>query len=543
MRKLFIFTFMVALIMSNFSIPQAKASSDVCGVDGITYVSTEAATTAGVEVSYEGPCIVVTTESTLYEETVAMNFTGVLIEIGTTELPTTIIVEDNDTKVHYTVEALATTFIQPINLSYWIPGDQVKVIGKLNKNTQTISANSLSNLSFIASQYDGFNGWITAIDTTASTFTYSWDNKTYTLQVSSSTRIVSGIKNPAILNDLKIGDRVRGRVFADTDDAKIVVVLRRGENLFMKIRTFTPNAKLVRLSSTVVPTTIQVEIEKTPGLKTNDVNNLIGTEGTLITVNVTEDTILTRKYFGRTTLAEFQPGDHLRIVGRVNDDGTVDAKLIKDNSIWQTNLFGHAGIVQSVNVSENYLDVAWHPIKYKLRDEIKDIFQKKQQSVEGQMVAASESMNKNDLVSHLRERLQKLSDQFQAKLQETRERVVKKVESDRINRSGLTLGDVVDIMPSRLVRINITSSTEIRIGDNTEATINDIKTEDRILVRGIRRSGDKVIDAKSIVVLPSLPELDDSLNTALDDINDVVEEYTTTASSSNLTDIEVEIED
>jgi hypothetical protein len=545
MRKLIIFSLAIALGLGNFFVPITSASENkVCGVDGVTYTNAAAATTAGVSVSYTGPCTVVTRENTLYEENVAMNFAGALIEIGTTELPTTLIVENNDTKVHYTVEALATTSIRPIDLLNWIPGDQVRVVGNLNKNTQTITANSLFNLSFIASQYDGFNGWITAIDKTASTFTYTWDNLSTTIKVSTSTRIVSGLKNPATLADLKVGDRVRGRVFANTTDAKIVVVLRRGENLFMKIRTFVPNVELVRLSSTVVPTTIQVKIIKTPGLKKNDVNNLIGTEGALITVNVTEDTILTRKYFGRTTLAEFQPGDNLRIVGRVNDDGTIDAKLIKDNSIWQVNMFGHVGIVQSVNASSSYIEIAWHPIKYKLGDKIKDTFDKKQRSMEGQMVAASEAMNKNDLASRLRERLQKLSDQFQAKLQETRERVVKKIDSDRINRSGLTLGDVIEVMPTRLMRVNISSSTEIRIGDNTDATIGDIKAEDRVLVRGVRRAGDNVIDAKSIVVLPSLPELDDSLDTDLDDVNDVVEEYAThNSTSSTLTDIEVEIED
>jgi len=542
MRKLIIFTLAIALGVGNFFVPVARASGEVCGVDGITYASEIAATTAGVAISYTGACTVVTSETTLSEDTVAMNFAGVLIEIGTTELPTTIIVENNDTKVHYTVEALATTFIQPINLSYWIPGDQIRVVGTLNENTQTISATSLSNLSFIANQYDGFNGWITAIDTNASTFTYSWENKMYTVKVSSSTRIVAGLKNPATLADLKVGDRVRGRVFENTTEAKIVVVLRRGENLFMKIRTFVPNVELVRLSSTVVPTTIQVKILKTPGLKKNDVNNLIGTEGALITVNVTEDTILTRKYFGRTTLAEFQPGDHLRIVGRVNDDGTVDAKLIKDNSIWQTNMFGHVGIVQEVNASENYLNVAWQPIKYKTKSEIKERVQERNQELQGQMVAAGNSINKKELAEKLSSRVQEFYDKFQAKLQQTRERIVKKIDSDRINRPGLTLGDVIEVMPTQIVRVNITADTEIRIGANIDATIADIQAQDRILVRGIRRAGDKIIDAKSIVVLPSLPELDDELNTSLDDINDVVE-IISDSGDSNLTEVEVEIED
>jgi hypothetical protein len=522
-------------------VPVARAVDNVCGVDGNTYASATAAATAGVEVSYEGTCLVVTNETTLSEDTVAMNFAGVLIEIGTTELPTTIIVENNDTKVHYTVEALATTFIQPINLSYWIPGDQVRVVGTLNENTQTISATSLSNLSFIANQYDGFNGWITKIDTTASTFTYIWNNEYFTVNVSNRTRIVAGLKNPATLADLKVGDRVRGRVFENTTEAKIVVILRRGENLFMKIRTFVPNVELVRLSSTVVPTTIQVKILKTPGLKANDVNNLLGTEGALLTVNVTEDTILTRKYFGRTTLAEFQPGDNLRIVGRVNDDGTVDAKLIKDNFIWQTNMFGHVGIVQTVNTGENYLEIAWQPIKYKPRLKIKERVQKRNQELQGQMVGATKTVSQTELAEKLSKRAQEFFDKFQAKTQRIREQMVKKIESDRIDRPGIILSDVIEVLPAKTLRVNITADTKIRIGDNTTATISDIQAQDRVLIRGVRRAGDKIIDAKSIVVLPRLPELDDSLNTTLDEINDVVE-IISDSTSENITEVEIEIE-
>lgn len=542
MWKFNILILAITLGVGNFFIPVASADSKVCGIDGITYMSAEAATTAGVDISYIGACRVVASENSLSEEMVAINFAGKLIEIGTTELPTTIIVENNETKVHYTIEVNTNTLIRPINLSYWLPGDQVKVVGNLNNNTQTFFAKSLTNLSFIVNQNDGFNGWITAIDTTASTFVYSWNNRNYTVKVSSSTRIVAGLKNPATLADLKVGDRVRGRMFKDTTEAKIVVVLRRGENLFVKIRTFVPNVELVRLSSTVVPTTIQVKILKTPGLKKNDVNNLIGTEGALVTVNVTEDTILTRKYFGRTTLAEFQPGDNLQIVGRVNDDGTVDTKMIKNNSIWQTNMFGHVGIVQAINTSDNYLEVAWRPIKYKIRQKIKERAQERAQEMQGQMVTAGQ-MTKENLATQLRARLQKLNDQFQAKLQQTRERIVKKIESDRIDRPGMTLGDVIEVMPTQLVRVNVAADTKIRIGDNTGATIDDIKVEDRILIRGIRRVNEKIIDAKSIVVLPSLPELDEALDTDLNNVNKLVEEYIINATSSTLTDIEVKIED
>jgi len=438
------------------------------------------------------------------------------------------------------VEVSATTAIRPVDLSNWIPGDQIRVIGELNDNTNTVAASSLRNLSFIARQYDGYNGWITAIDVDAGTFTFTWNQQERTLRVTDRTRIVAGLKNPADLTDLKIGDRLRGRVFENSDEAKIVVILRRGRDLFMKIRTFVPNAKLVRLSSTVIPTTIQVEIRPTPGLKADDVNNLVGTEGTLVTVNVTEDTILTRKYFGRTTLAEFSPGDSLRIVGRVNDDGTIDAKMIKNNSIWRTDVFGHVGTIQSINTNENYIEIAWSPIKYLPAKRLKE----KLQSSAGAVSAQAVEDDTEDSQPRLKQLLRRLKDKAQTQLQQLRRRVTKQIKVDRISHPDVSLDDVIDRMPSRLIRVNITDRTVIRIGDNEQVTIDDLSTGDRVLVRGVRNKSSKVIDAYKIVVYNYFPEIDDDLSTPLDDINEVVEELVTdVGDTGNVTDTEIEIEE
>jgi len=541
-NKLLISFFVFTLAFSaGFFVPPTLAESQVCGVDGISYASAAAADNTGVAVSYEGACQVVASESSLEEATEAINFAGVLIEIGTTEVPTTIIVQDNSDSDQYTVEVSATTAIRPVDLSNWIPGDQIRVIGDLNENTNTVAASSLRNLSFIARQYDGYNGWITAIDADAGTFTFTWNQQERTLRVTDRTRIVAGLKNPADIADLKIGDRLRGRVFENSDEAKIVVILRRGSNLFMKIRTFVPNAKLVRLSSTVVPTTIQVEIRPTPGLKANDVNNLVGTEGTLVTVNVTEDTILTRKYFGRTTLAEFSPGDSLRIVGRVNDDGTIDAKMIKNNSIWQVDVFGYAGTIQSINTNENYIEIAWRPIRYLPAKRLKEKLQSSAGAVSAQAVDDDAD---DDSRPRLRQLLQRLKDKAQTQLQQLRQRVAKRIKVDRISYPDIRLDDVIDRMPSRLMRVNITDRTVIRIGDNEQATIDDLSTGDRVIVRGVRNKSSNVIIAHKIVVFPSLPEIDDDLDTPLDDLNEVIEEIVTDVdSTANLTDTEVEIEE
>lgn len=518
----------------------AAAAGDVCGVDGVTYASETAALEANVEVSYEGSCQDLSSETNLEEETEYISFAGVLIEIGSTDVPTTVVVEDNSSKTHYTVAVSETTVLSgKVSLSDWIPGDQIKVTGQLNENTSTVEASVLVNLSMIPWKYDGINGWITGIDETDSTLTYTWMNREHTVRITDRTRIVAGLKNPADLADLKIGDRVRGRKFKNTDEVRIIVVLRRGSDLFMKIRTFTPLATLERLTSTVVPTTIQVSINKTPGLRANDVNNLIGTEGTLVTVNVTEDTILTRKYFGRTTLAEFSPGDQLRIVGRVNDDGTIDAKVIKNNSIWMTQVLGHVGVISSINTSESYLEVDWKPIKYLPRVKLKSVIEARSGVVTAE-VAGDAKQNLKVLLS---KKLQQRFDQLKAKVRKNTRIMIKRIESARIKRANVVLDDVIDVMPSRKIRVNITDRTVIRIGDNEDATINDLNVDDRILFRGIRHQGSQVVDATKIVVMPSLPEIDEDLDVLLDDMNELVEEIVDDTAEVVETDAEVLVEE
>ncbi len=357
MFKKLLFSFVIfGLVLSLLaSVSPVLADSKVCGLDGVTYDSVAAAEAAGVDVSYEFACTTVASESNLYEAKTDIHFVGQLIEIGSTDLPTAIIVrhqagrKGNETMdVDYTVNVTKDTILgqkkdQATKLSDWVPGDQIRVIGRKNENTETVDATTLINLSIKVNDHRAANGWITKISSSTSEITYKWENKEYTFKYDANTRFVVGGKNPASVDDLKINDRIRARLLwreGQTPLAKMVVVLRRGTALFMKIRTFIPEVTLVRLDSTIIPTTIQVRMDKTPGLRANDVNNLIGTEGALITVNITENTKIVRKYFGRTTLDEFSIGDKLKIVCRVNDDGTVDAKLVKNNSIWKVSTHG-----------------------------------------------------------------------------------------------------------------------------------------------------------------------------------------------------------
>jgi len=327
---------------------------------------------ASEEVSTEETTNVVEEEYTEEPET-AVNFAGMLIEVGSTDLPTTLIIRSNEDSVDYTVNLDENVILgqrrdQYTKLEDWIPGDQIRVMGMKNENTGVIEATVASNLSIAVSSHKGLNGWITSIDEENSSVTVQWKDKDYTVRITENTHMVAGLKNPAELSDLQEGDRVRGRLLwragEEDPEAKILIVLRRGENLFMKIRTWVVRGQLLEVTGTEAPTTIKIELLPSPLVKEGDVNNLIGNVGDEVEVNVLEETKLVRRFFGSTTLEEFQPGDELKIVGRINDEGMVDAKLIKDNSIWKTSTKGVAGKVTAIDSSNMSFTISWYGKDY-----------------------------------------------------------------------------------------------------------------------------------------------------------------------------------
>lgn len=460
MKKSFIIIMAIAIIMPTVFVSapvSADELTEVCGMDGVTYSSAEDAEEAEVEVSYDFACTDVENEDDLYEATLDMNFNGVLIEIGSTDLPTTLVVQNNTDGVDYTIEVDEDVILgqrrdQVTMLSDWIPGDQIKVVGQKNENTEVIESSMLVNLSIQLSSNLGANGWITNIDKDNKIITYQWSNKEFDIEYDDDTRFVSGLINPASVDDLEINDRIRGRsLIREGEDplAKIVVVLRRGDNLFMKIRTFRPNAKIVSIDDTVVPTTIKVVLVLTDGLRRNDVNNLIGTEGEEVIINISEDTKIVRKYFGITTLAEFSAGDLVSIVGRVNDDNTVDAKLLKNNSVWKTSTKGHAGVVTEVNTSENYFMIDWISLKIPTK---------------------------------------------------------KMVDEMRKKNPNINVKSLIKRSPVKNVKVSVTEDTEILVGTDLNADISDINVDDKVRIRGTRTVSSFV--AEDVVVVNSLPEMD-----------------------------------
>ena len=550
MFKKFLCSFLsfVFVLSSVIVAVPALADSQVCGVDNVTYGTAAAAEAAGVDVSYEFACATITSEANLYESKKDINFVGSLIEIGSTDAPTNIIVRGNKDQTDYTVSVTSSTILgqrrdQATNLADWIPGDQIRVIGKKNENNDTVEATILANLSIVMASNRGANGWITSVSSSTQEIKYKWQDKEYTFSYDSNTRFVVAGKNPATVDDLKVGDRIRARLLLRSGQnplAKIVVVLRRGNDLFMKIRTFKPNATLVRLDSTIVPTTIQVRMDKTPGLRANDVNNTIGSEGALITVNVTEDTKIVRKYFGRTTLDEFSVGDKLSIVGRVNDDGTIDAKVIKNNSIWKTSTQGYAGVVTGVDIPGSFITVNWAPWKHITREKLKEKL-----SQSGEQVTA-QTLTRDDLRESLKARIMKVAEEKIGKF--TREVIYKKVKISRVSHEGVKIGDLITRLPNKKIKVQINSATKIVVGTNNNATISDIKNGDKVRIRGTMHQISQTVTADTIVVVNSLPEIEEPAETSLNNVNEVVSVITTddtnnAIASSTISSTEEEVED
>src|SRR3989338_9703412 len=179
------------------------------------------------------------------EEAQAVEETGTLIEIGnTTADETTVVVrttEEDGTVEDVTLEIeteeddIENNDGQESDLDEWIEGDSITYEAEENTNSGSTQAIRVRNHAIRGTDV-GRNGWITAIRTDENEVDVVWGKDTYTLNLDGA-KLVAGVKNPATISDLKVGDRVRARGYEDRDgnkltwNTKIPVVLRRGNYL------------------------------------------------------------------------------------------------------------------------------------------------------------------------------------------------------------------------------------------------------------------------------------------------------------------------
>jgi hypothetical protein len=307
------------------------------------------------------------------ESTEVQNLTGTLVEIGnTTAENTTIVIRFKNTDGTTTDEAVEITNRTAIlnraggkaDLSDWIAGDQIQVRATHFRNSDGLEALNLHNLSF-ETRHRGINGWITALRPSSNQMDVTYNNTVYTLNTADA-KMVGGIHNPATLADFRIGDRVRARVVEDGDGssttwkAEIVVTLRRGDDLIMRVTRWIVPATITALPVDVstLPATLEVSIQDSKFFQKNDVNNLIGAPGTLLKVDINNETKLVRQYLGKANLNEFSVGDDIRIIGRLNEvSGHLVARVIKDNSIQRIDQRFRTATITAINASNKSLTV------------------------------------------------------------------------------------------------------------------------------------------------------------------------------------------
>lgn len=296
---------------------------------------------------------------------------GHLIEIGNTTAKRTSVIVRTKNKLNQdedlTLEVESTTPVTDnsggtSSLSDWIAGDQITATVDEYAGGAIVTR-SLKNKA-MKWYHNGKNGWITAIRPEENEIDVQWAGQTFTLNTTDA-HMVSGIKNPATLSDFKIGDRVRGRVSDDGDGnpltwkAHILVVLRRGNVLFMRVTRWVVQGKIISIPEDLtMPVTMDVKILPNDFFQAGDVNNLIGEPGNVIKVDVTDATKLFRRFFGKAYLKEFSEQDEINIIGRRDETtGHLVAKFIQNKSIQKLGKVMRLGKVNTVDTTNNTIDV------------------------------------------------------------------------------------------------------------------------------------------------------------------------------------------
>lgn len=279
---------------------------------------------------------------------------GQLIELSSTTRPAVIVLRKAETAgwTDYTVSIPETADVDDV-MDAWLTGDALRVQGAFDATTGVLSAEDVENVSIVARQHKSLNGWVKSVDPAASTITVEWQGKTTVVTVNDQSRLVVPPLNPAKLSDFQAGDRVRLRLAADGVTVKIALALRRADEIFLKARTRPFRGEVIGVDT--ARSLVSVRLAADPGLRADDVNNLVGVAGEIVSVSYGDAT----KWVG-TSVKDLGAGDTVFTVGRVGDDGVIDARLMKRESrpgAGSPPISGYEGVVVGFEPDEHVMNV------------------------------------------------------------------------------------------------------------------------------------------------------------------------------------------
>ena len=114
-------------------------------------------------------------------------------------------------------------------------------------------------------------------------------------------------------------------------------------------RSFTVKGTITALPGPVAPTNLVIKVTSLFPHKAKKWAGSYPVIGNGLTVNIASTTRIIRLYGAKAGLGELQAGDEVRIIAKTNEDGTVTARVVRDNSInW---LVWNRGTIESIDVA------------------------------------------------------------------------------------------------------------------------------------------------------------------------------------------------
>ncbi len=115
-------------------------------------------------------------------------------------------------------------------------------------------------------------------------------------------------------------------------------------------RQATIQGELVSMSGTTLPATIVVNVSKVTPKKNKKWTGAYPEVKKEVTLIVDANTKFVRKYWGKSSLEELTIGDKLDVRVKTNEDGTVTATLVKDDTLhWTWKV--HNGVIEGLDAT------------------------------------------------------------------------------------------------------------------------------------------------------------------------------------------------
>ncbi len=152
----------------------------------------------------------------------------------------------------------------------------------------------------------------------------------------------------------------------DNDENRgVEKIKKQAVSVVYQPRAVTARGSITAISGLVLPADVTVKLEKITPKSLKNYPGTFPVESSAVIMHLTKDAKIVRKYMGKADFSELAIGDKVSVTGKLQNDGTINVSMIKDESV-HVIFNAKKGAVTAVDVAGNSFVVKNNDKEFKI---------------------------------------------------------------------------------------------------------------------------------------------------------------------------------